>query len=117
MLLGIDVSKWQLQMDWHKARSAGARFAFIRAGSISNLPGECYTDFQFERNAKIAPEYFPVGFYWYFRPQHDAIKQASYFCNLIRQKRYLLPPVIDLETDGGLSASEITRVVTVFAIG
>jgi lysozyme len=109
MLLGIDVSKWQGEMDWHKARSAGARFAFIRAGSITEVQGVCYTDFQFERNARIAPDYMPIGFYWYFRPQHDPIKQANYFCSLIRGKRFLMPPVIDLETTGGLAPFQVTE--------
>ena len=108
MLLGIDVSKWQGEMDWHKARSAGARYAFIRAGSITNITGQCYTDYQFERNARIAPDYFPVGFYWFFRPQFNAVKQADYFCDLIRGQRWLLPPVLDLESNGGLAAREVT---------
>ena len=116
MLLGIDVSKWQLIMDWHKARSGGARFAFIRAGSIDSVSGTCYTDYQFDRNSEIAPDYFPVGFYWYFRPNFDPIKQANYFCNLIRKKRYLLPPVIDLETDGEMSAIKVTEAATIFVI-
>ena len=64
MIEGIDVSKWQLVMDWMKAKSAGAQFSFIRAGSIS-IGGTLYTDYQFERNAEIAPDFMPVGFYWY----------------------------------------------------
>ena len=115
MLLGIDVSKWQVKMNWHKARSAGARFAFIRAGSIS-VGGLCYTDYQFERNAKIAPDYMPIGFYWYFRPQHDPIKQANYFCDLIANKRYRLPPVLDLENTGDLTAEQITNAAKLFII-
>jgi GH25 family lysozyme M1 (1,4-beta-N-acetylmuramidase) len=43
-LLGTDVSKWQGDMNWEKADSAGANFAFIRAGSIDNISGNCYTD-------------------------------------------------------------------------
>ena len=116
MLPGIDVSKWQGEMDWHKARSAGARFAFIRAGSIDNGTGICYTDYQLERNARIAPEYMPVGFYWYYRPQFDAIKQANYFCSLIRDTRRSLPPVLDLETTGNLSPTQITNAATDFIL-
>jgi lysozyme len=108
MLLGIDVSKWQGEINWHKARSAGARFAFVRAGSCTEVQGTCYTDTQFERNARIAPDYFPIGFYWYFRPQHDPVDQANYFCSLIQDKRYLLPPVLDIETTGGMAPNEIT---------
>jgi len=113
MLLGIDVSKWQGEIDWHKARSAGARFAFIRAGSISTL-GQLYTDYKFERNARIAPDFFPIGFYWYFRPNFDAVQQANYFCSLIRGQRYLLPPVLDLETTGDESPGEITDAASQF---
>jgi len=122
MLLGFDVSKWQLEMNWHKARSAGARFAFIRAGSISTIGGVCYTDYQFERNSRIAPDYMPIGFYWYFRPQHDPIKQANYFCDLIMNKRYLMPPVLDLENNGDTLANdrmtpyEITQAAKIFII-
>jgi GH25 family lysozyme M1 (1,4-beta-N-acetylmuramidase) len=116
MLLGIDASKWQYEMNWHKARSAGARFAFIRAGSCNNISGGCYTDYQFERNASLAPDYMPIGFYWYFRPQHDPIKQADYFCSLIRGQRWLLPPVLDLEEDGGLSARNVTDAAKSFLL-
>jgi len=116
MLIGIDVSKWQVEMDWHKARSAGARFAFIRAGSIDSVTGICYTDYQFLRNAKIAPEYMPVGFYWYFRPQFDPIKQANYFCSLIRDIRRSLPPVLDLETTGDMKPTDITNAASDFIL-
>ena len=108
MLLGIDVSKWQGEMDWNKARSAGARFAFARAGSCNLVSGDCYTDYQFERNALIAPDYMPIGFYWYFRPQHNPITQANYFCELIRDRRNKLPAVIDLEHTGDLTPTQIT---------
>jgi GH25 family lysozyme M1 (1,4-beta-N-acetylmuramidase) len=104
-------------MNWGKAYSAGARFAFIRAGSISTA-GECYTDYQFERNSEIAPDFMPVGYYWYFRPQFDAKHQASYFCNLIRSKRRLLPPGLDLENCGDppLPPSKITTAGRAFAL-
>ena len=115
MILGIDVSKWQKELDWLIASSAGARFAFIRAGSIS-IGGEIYTDYQFERNARIAPDYMPVGFYWYFRPYHDPVKQANYFCDLIRGKRWKLPPVIDLEEAGSLSPLGVTTSAGTFAL-
>ena len=55
---------------------------------------------QFETNARVAPDHMPVGYYWYFRPQFDPAAQAEYFCNLIKDKKFSLPPVLDLETDG-----------------
>jgi len=115
MILGIDVSKWQKEMDWSVAWAAGANYAFIRAGSISTS-GVPYTDYQFETNAKIAPDYMPVGFYWYMRPQFDPAAQAEYFCNLIKDKKFSMPPVLDLEDTGGLSAAEITEAAKIFII-
>lgn len=114
MITGVDVSKWQGKMKWNVCQYAGARFAFIRAGSVTLAGGTCYTDYEFERNANLAPDFMPVGFYWYFRPQHDPEKQANYFVDLIRDKRYKLPPVMDLEEDGGLSPGEITASAAIF---
>ena len=115
-LLGIDVSKWQGVMDWDKADSAGAKFAFIRAGSINNITGNCYKDYQFDRNAELAPDLMPVGYYWYFRPNHDPEKQADYFCDLISEKTQTMPMVMDLETSGGLSPVAVTNSAASFAL-
>ena len=106
---GVDVSKWQGMMDWNKCYNAGARFAFIRAGSISNLTGVCYEDSEFERNATLAPPVMPVGFYFYMRPNHDAYKQAEYFWELIKDKDAKLPPVIDIEDPGGMAVYYIVK--------
>ena len=92
-------------MNWGKAREAGARFAFIRAGSIDNITGECYTDYQFDRNSSVAPGIMPVGYYWYFRPNHDTVKQAEYFMKLLEGKTRQLPIVCDIEVKG--LASEV----------
>ncbi|MBE9479817.1 MAG: glycoside hydrolase family 25 protein [Chloroflexi bacterium] len=114
-LLGVDVSKWQGKMDWNKCRSAGSNYAFIRAGSINNSTGECYTDYQFEVN-QAAAELMPIGFYWYFRPNHDPIKQANYFCDLIKDKKRKLKAVLDWETTGGLSPPQNTDRAAMFVL-
>lgn len=106
-VLGIDVSKWQSTMSWDITKAAGAQYAFIRAGSINSSTGVCYTDDQFERNAALAPEYLPCGFYWYFRPNLSVVLQADYFINLIGSKKWTLRPVIDIEEDGGLLAATV----------
>ena len=114
MLLGVDVSHWQGEMDWYKCRTAGAKFAFIRAGSITRDGGVCYVDDQFERNATLAPDYFPVSFFWYFRPQWDSALQANYFADLVSSKRARLPLVVDVESDGGLSPESVAGSVVNF---
>ena len=112
---GIDVSKWQGNMDWQKAYQNGARFAFIRAGSITNTTGECYKDSKFEQNAATAPAIMPIGYYFYMRPNHDAVKQADYFWSLIKNKDYRLPLVIDIEDPGGEPQRYIQKRLKLFA--
>jgi lysozyme len=114
MLQGIDVSTWQGEMDWQKASDAGAKFAFIRAGSCTSDTGFCYTDYEFIRNATFAPELMPVGYYWYFRPQHQPLNQADYFSNLVNQEDWLIPPVADIENDGGLSPAAYADAIKAF---
>lgn len=113
-LLGIDVSKWQGEMNWERAAEAGAEFAFIRAGSIDNSTGNCYLDYQYYKNVSLAPDNLPIGCYWYFRPNHSAVKQADYFCDLIDGEDWVLPPVLDFETTGGLSPANVTRSLAEF---
>ena len=86
MIIGIDVSKWQREMNWQTARQAGAKFAFIRAGSINRDTGVCYRDYQLTRNAELAPEQMDgrVGFYFYMRPKYDPINQANFFWGLVK---------------------------------
>jgi GH25 family lysozyme M1 (1,4-beta-N-acetylmuramidase) len=113
-ILGVDVSKWQGRMDWNKAYDAGIRFAIIRAGSIDNATGVPYTDDLLEQHyAGIVASPIKVwGFYWYFRPNHDAAVQNQYFINLIQHKGATIPPVIDVEEAGGMTPSQIRRAIT-----
>lgn len=105
MILGVDVSFWQGLMDWQICQEAGARFAFIRAGSCNNVTGRCYEDFLFKENAEDAT--VPFGFYWYFRPNHNPTVQADYFCNLIKDIDWRMLPVMDIESTGGKNPGEV----------
>lgn len=99
----VDVSIWNGNMDWDVCAKK-VRGAYIRAGSIS-VSGVLYTDDQFNRNSQTAPQLLPVGFYWYFRPNYDPVKQADYFCQLIGKIPWKLKPALDLETAGGQAAN------------
>lgn len=107
--LGIDVSHWQGTMDFAKAKSAGAEFAFLRAGSINYVTGIPYTDYQFERNSEEALKHFDhVGYYWFWRANQDPIVQADYFCDLIKWKTWDLAPVADIEASNGVDPAILT---------
>src|SRR3990167_8078405 len=92
MLNGIDVSYYQsgdpdkpIPMNWNKAKDAGVQFAIVRAGSINNITGVCYEDYQFRNNvANLALVDIPYALYWYFRPNHSTVKQAEYFLKLAK---------------------------------
>jgi len=107
-VLGVDVSFWNGNMNWQKCADAGAKFAFIRAGSVDNTSGKCYTDFKFERNSIIAPYIMPVGYYWYYRPNWSAVSQATYFAGLLDKAQWNLRPVIDVEAPSSTWNKNIT---------
>jgi lysozyme len=115
-MLGCDVSKWQDRMRWDVAHDAGIRFAIIRAGSIDNATGVPYTDDRLEQHyAGILASPIKVwGFYWYFRPNHDPIRQAEYFRDLIKDKGATIPYACDVEEAGGMGPRDIRESVVDF---
>lgn len=104
MASGIDVSKWQGNMNWLKAARSGAEFAFIRIAST--VAGRLTKDPYFDKNwaeSKVAG--VPRGAYYYFSATKDPREQAAYFANLLPDD-WELPPVADIEdthySGGGL---------------
>lgn len=93
---GIDISRWQNEIDWPAARAAGTKFAFIKA-----TEGGDHLDPNFNRNwrgAKAAG--IPRGAYhfvYWCRPAHE---QAQWFVQHIPNDPDALPPVLDLEWNG-----------------
>jgi lysozyme len=104
---GIDVSYHQHTIDWRRVRKAGVLFAFIRVSD-----GSTFADPMFERNwSKARPTGILRGAYQYFRPDENAVTQADLLIEAIRRDPGELPPVIDVETTGGRSPSQIRRAV------
>ena len=52
MAKGIDVSKWNEEIDWKKVKDSGIEFAMIREGYGRNNPNQI--DKNFHTNIKIA---------------------------------------------------------------
>ncbi|MCR4597766.1 MAG: DUF5011 domain-containing protein [Acetatifactor sp.] len=62
--LGIDVSKWQGNIDFEKVKAAGCEFVIIRLGGYDN--GEHYTDSYYKANiANAKAAGLKVGIYWH----------------------------------------------------
>ena len=51
---GIDVSKWNKEIDWEKAKAAGVEFAIIRCGYRGSVTGTLVEDPYFYRNIEGA---------------------------------------------------------------
>jgi lysozyme len=93
---GIDVSRWQNDIDWQAVRAAGTRFVFIKA-----TEGGDHIDPRFLANwAGARAAGIPVGAYhfvYWCRPAHE---QAQWFVQHIPRDADALPPVLDLEWNG-----------------
>jgi lysozyme len=93
VIQGIDISRWQRDIDWARVKGAGTRFAFIKA-----TEGGDHLDENFRENwdgAKAAG--VPRGAYhfvFWCRPAKDQIK---WFIRNVPKDPDALPPVLDVE--------------------
>ena len=100
MIPGIDVSHWQVDIDWQEVKRAGVKFAFIKATEFPDKKTELYIDERLYENLQGASD---AGIYWgpyhFFRTHIDAVIQAQAFVETVG-KFTSLPPVLDLEVAG-----------------
>lgn len=115
---GIDVSKWQGNIDWSQAKSA-VSFAIIRAG-IRGTTGALSIDSYAGTNIKNAKANgVKVGLYFYSRAQNEvqAVEEASLAISIANQYGGIsLPIYIDMEdsTQLGLSNEQRDAIVLAF---
>ena len=70
MKKGIDVSRWQSDIDWKKVKAAGIEFAIIQAGYGRELSQK---DEKFEQNySGCKSAGMPCGVYWYSYARTEA---------------------------------------------
>ncbi len=99
--IGIDVSKWQGEIDFKKVKEAGAEFAIIRIGHQDGFNGEYIIDPYFEQNIKNAKENglkIGVYFYSYANSNEEAKKQANWVIDNLSDYKLDLPIVYDWES-------------------
>lgn len=97
--LVIDVSNWQRDINVSKMLATGTRAMYIKAGGTDKNNGAGYTDWRFRKNAEKFSQKIPCGYYFFFYPHFDGVKQAQYFCNLLNSVKWNLPPAIDIESN------------------
>ena len=118
---GIDVSKWQGEIDWKKVKAAGIKFAMIRLGYGSSKGDACGLDGYFEKNVKNAiAAGIDIGcyFYSYATSVAAAKKEAACVINVLQKYKgvFTYPVAFDLEdkTQQGLGKQVLTDMVIAF---
>lgn len=90
---GVDVSRWQGEIDWEKLRGQGANFAFIKA-----TDGADHIDPMFKKNWNGAHKAgIRRGAYHFFYWCSYASAQADWFIRNVPKVEGALPPVLDVE--------------------
>ncbi len=98
--IGIDVSKWQGDIDFDRLKKAGVEFIIIRIGGTRGTNGEYFLDSKFKRNIEGAKAYnIPVGlyFYSYANSREHAIRDAEWVLEQIKDYDIELPIAFDWE--------------------
>lgn len=99
--IGIDVSKWQGEIDWKAVKAAGVEFAMLRIGYQTDYDGTYEVDPYFEANIKAAKEAgVPVGvyFYSYAKNTKQAKEQADWVIEHLKGNTLDLPIAYDWES-------------------
>ncbi|MDX8521465.1 glycoside hydrolase family 25 protein [Mesorhizobium dulcispinae] len=96
---GVDVSRWQGNINWQKLRAQGANFAYIKA-----TDGGDHLDPMFMKNWRGADAAgLKRGAYHFFYWCRTAGEQADWFIRNVPRVAGALPPVIDVEWNGDSS--------------
>ena len=102
--MGIDVSKWNGNIDWNAVRNSGVSYVIIRCGYRGSTTGALIEDPKFRSNiqgAKAAG--LAVGAYFFTQATNEveAVEEASMAIGLCSGYGLSLPIFLDVEHSGG----------------
>ena len=107
VLRGVDVSRYQDEIDWPAVKADGIDFAILRLGGRYQQSGDIYDDVRFEEyytGAKAAGLRVGVYFYSQAVSTAEAVEEADYVLKKLSGKTIDGPVVFDWETAGSSSA-------------
>ena len=102
--LGIDVSRWNEEIDWNKVKDAGIKYAIIRVGYRGSVTGALVEDWYFKKNIEGATAAgIPVGLYFFTQAttEVEAVEEASMVLSMCKDYEITYPIFIDTEGAGG----------------
>jgi len=103
ILIGFDVSRYEVVSDWNAVRSAGYVFGSTRA-----TVGDYYTDPTFESYWQGMKDAGILRMAYHVLAPDRPQNQIKRFIDLVRTDWGELPPVLDLELDRGVERKVIT---------
>lgn len=111
---GIDVSRYQGNIDWQKVKNAGIKFAMLRLCSSNN--SGLYIDPTFEQNynsAKSAGIHVGAYIYTYATTEEEQNKELEFALNGLNGKTLDYPLALDVEDNSltSIGKSELTNLV------
>lgn len=109
---GIDVSRYQADIDWEKVSSdKNIKFVYIKASE-----GELISPQHYHLNiVEIRKAGIPVGAYHFFRPMVPVDKQFANFTKSVKKEDQDLVPLIDVEDRKGVTSKALADSVAKFA--
>lgn len=120
--IGIDISKWQGDVNFDKLKEAGVEFVIIRVGGTRGPGAEYFLDEKFKQNIEGANRVgIKVGIYFYsYAYDFDsAFKDAEWVLEQIKDYQVDLPIAFDWEewssfNEYNLSFFELTSIAETF---
>lgn len=103
-VFGIDVSKWNGNIDWNAVKNSGVSYVIIRCGFRGSTQGALIEDAMFRKNIEGAQAAgLKVGVYFYTQAVNEveAVEEASMVLALVQKYRISYPIFIDTEASGG----------------
>lgn len=98
--IGIDVSKWQGDIDFDALKNAGVEFIMIRVGTTDGIGGEYILDPKFIQNIENANRVgidAGIYFYSYANTKQQAVSDAIWVLEQIKDYHITLPVAFDWE--------------------
>lgn len=116
MMQGIDVSRWQGNINFRDVKASGVDFVILKAGGSDD---GCYTDSKFEeyyREAMAAGLH--VGAYYFVGPmcygEASGRADAMRFIQILGDKKFDMPVYMDFEAPGTTTRSSNTTAAIAF---
>jgi GH25 family lysozyme M1 (1,4-beta-N-acetylmuramidase)/lysophospholipase L1-like esterase len=105
---GIDVSSYQKNVDWQKAKSEGVEFAIIRIGGRTLSSGQIFTDRYALNNLVNAKKAgLKIGAYFFSQAvnQSEAAEEANWSANFLRSNGITLDLPLSMDLEFGSNGS------------